>query len=143
MAIVKIELKCAKCGNTFTHRHECYNRAAAESYQEWAINNIDTCPECYHAEKRETEKAERAEAVAAAATALSDAGVELVQLTGSYKQIAWAADIRAKICGKAAVKNPKPEFWKLVNSHAEAKWWIDNRDSAECLSDFVKLLKRA
>lgn len=90
MAIAKIEITCAKCGNTFIHRKECHNRREADSYETWAANNIDTCPECNRKQKADKK-------AAALAAALEKYGFQLPELIGaSDKQIAYAANVRER-----------------------------------------------
>lgn len=90
MAIAKIEITCTKCGNTFIHRKECWNRREADSYESWAISNIDTCPECYRKQKADHKAANLA-------AALEKFGFQLPELTGaSDKQIAYAVSVRER-----------------------------------------------
>ena len=126
MAKAMITIICAACGCEFTHSKSCYNRDGATRYEEWARDHITTCPACYGKAMRAKERAKLDAQTAEANKAIE--GMELSELTGSEKQIAWATDIRARaaaIC-KAAGGNEK--FWELFNSRTEAKWWIDNRD---------------
>lgn len=48
----------------------------------------------------------------------------LPALTGSDKQIAWAADIRER-----ALRLLAPERAQQLRPETSAKWWIDNRNS--------------
>lgn len=90
MAIAKIEITCTKCGNTFVHRKECFNRREADSYESWAVNHIDTCPDCYRKQKA-------AQKAATLAAALEKFGFQLPELTGaSDKQIAYAVSVRER-----------------------------------------------
>lgn len=50
----------------------------------------------------------------------------LPALTGSDKQIAWAAAIRER-----ALRLVSPECAAKVRPETSAKWWIDNRNSLE------------
>lgn len=50
--------------------------------------------------------------------------LRIPRLKGTDKQIAWASDIRKKI---AAMRN----FQKIVEEHAYAAWWIENKDRFE------------
>lgn len=67
---------------------------------------------------------------------------ELPSLTGSDKQIVWAADIRAKFCEACKIlkdmsngKEDEPHIKSLLDfldettKNTDAKFWIDNRDS--------------
>lgn len=85
MAIAKLECMCCRCGNTFIIRREFRNRSEANNWIEWSKthNNYDLCSECY---RKEQDKA-----IAEKADALN-----MPELTGTPKQIAWAEKIRAK-----------------------------------------------
>lgn len=90
MAIAKIDLICKKCGGEFEVRKSCTNRAAADSYEAWAVDHIIACPAC-------TAKARRAEQTAAIAEKLAAHKLELPTITGvSDKQISFADDLRTK-----------------------------------------------
>lgn len=58
MAVALVNCKCEVCGKEFTHKHNCTNRSEAERYEEWAVDNITVCPECYRKEQRELAIAE-------------------------------------------------------------------------------------
>lgn len=90
MARVKINCKCELCGEKFTHIKTKYNREQADSYEEWAKENITICPDCY-----------KANAEAEAKKTASEKA-ELPVLTGTEKQIAYAEKLRAKIVSKAS-----------------------------------------
>ena len=80
-----------------------------------------------------------------------------VELQGSEKQVNWANQIRTQLTNIIERKNTDPELtqmriadgWsqefadlcdnyemqvKAVNSHPDAKWWIDNRQRFTSLS---------
>lgn len=64
---------------------------------------------------------------------------EMADLTGTEKQVAWASKIRAQAV-KMATKaddelSTRTEFWDMINSETEARWWIDNREEFGNLSD--------
>lgn len=105
MSISQIEAVCEHCGRTFKHRHKCYNRDAAESYTEWAKENVTICPECYKEIQRETE-CKRIEGLT------KDMPVT-AELTGTEKQIKWAKDIRAKALSFVVDKSPNKHFGTL------------------------------
>lgn len=88
MAQVKIEIICSDCGKPFVHTKICRNRDAAESYEEWARENVTTCPACYACQRRAAERAEQARA--------DVSGIEFSALQGSTAQIRWAEDIRIR-----------------------------------------------
>ena len=139
MARVKIEIICKLCGNSFIHEKKCYNRTAAESYEEWAIDNIDTCPSCYYKQKKAEEERKKAEEAASFSESMK--GVELSELVGTEKQIKWASDIRYHAVGNILKYGPSPEFFVLVNSKTDSKWWIENRDYFVYPDIFCKLLR--
>lgn len=51
MAKAKATCKCSKCGATFTKTKIVANRAAAYSWEAWAEEHFDLCPDCYEAQK--------------------------------------------------------------------------------------------
>lgn len=78
---------------------------------------------------------------------------DLPELTGSQKQIKWAEDIREEYIGKyqkevafklsndgrgkGDVKGCAPVLEavsNVTNAHAEAKWWIENRNSLTAIT---------
>lgn len=59
---------------------------------------------------------------------------DLPELTGTYKQVAWARKIRANILFhlKYLVDNLNPDLlvhFNAIREQEEAKYWIDDRDS--------------
>ena len=46
---------CSTCGKEFTKTKQCKNRAEADSFEQWAKENIDTCPDCYRKWARDFE----------------------------------------------------------------------------------------
>lgn len=90
MAIAKITLTCSECGCTFTHRKECFNRREADNYESWAVNHIDTCPDCHRKQKADQK-------AATLAAELEKHGFNLPEVTGaSDKQIAYAVRVRER-----------------------------------------------
>ncbi len=88
MAKASVKIVCKTCGCEFRHEKVCTNRAAADSYEAWAQENITICPKCW-AETKQEEEGQKRDAVAAE--------LNLPQITeGSEKQIAWAEKIRAE-----------------------------------------------
>lgn len=97
-------------------------------------------------------RAEQAAAAKAAAAQVQESGLQLVALTGSPKQIAWAETIRGNTF--AAIEAERQEFERVgqINGHsldelrssptaaqiertrqvlagkADARFWIDNRE---------------
>lgn len=130
---------CKKCGATFEKTTFKRNRREADSWEEWAVNTFDTCPECEH-----EENAKRAAAIAEEAKANG-----LPALTGTPKQVVWAEqlrstkmeefqkiseyakeeiaeDLKANDFGVDKVEYADIAFQNI--SHKDmASWWIDNR----------------
>lgn len=128
MALAIATCTCKTCGKTFEYRATKYNRREADSFVAWAVDHIDTCPDC----KKAAAAAQRAADNAAAAA--DSAARNWPALTGSEKQIAWATTIRKEIIDKFASKM-RPEYLDLYNTCAAelmaektaASWWIDMR----------------
>lgn len=54
MARARVRLVCKKCGKTFTaQKKECNNRRDADSWVEWAEENITLCPDCENQKYKE------------------------------------------------------------------------------------------
>lgn len=142
MAMAIVDLVCKECGNHFQHRKECYKRSDADSYEEWAKQNITLCPECLRAAARQKQEDQAAKL---------EQENELPALEGSEKQVAWAVSIRAKafaasLCAdysreeiSAAMEELKTDTdatakerheietaWRIL-TETSAKWFIDNR----------------
>lgn len=77
---------CKICGCSFEKTAIKRNRSEADSWVIWAVDYYDTCPACLD----EQTKRRAEESISTAA------GRGLPALTGSYKQVAWAEDIRTK-----------------------------------------------
>lgn len=60
MAIARVTLTCSKCGKQFEVTAKKRNRRECDSFEAWAADNIDTCPDCrkkeYAAEKEKERK---------------------------------------------------------------------------------------
>lgn len=140
MAQARIEIICTECGCKFTHRKNCYNRDAATKYEEWAAENITICPECYGKQKRAEERARLDKQTEEAKEA--SAGIELPELTGTEKQIAWAKDIRARAVKMFVDAKANDGAWKLFSNRTEAHWWIENREYCDNTKCSVRLLAR-
>jgi len=126
MAKAMITIICAVCGHEFRHSKTCYNRDDATRYEDWARDNITTCPECYAKAQRAKERAKLDAQTAEAQQTLE--GMTLSDLTGTDKQIAWATDIRVRAAATCKVAGGNEKFWAMFNGMTDAKWWIDNRD---------------
>lgn len=124
MAKATIEIRCAECGAIFTHSKTCYNREQANSYEEWAKDNITICPECFKAQKA-------AEKLSKILAWLGNE--ELPALTGSEKQIAWTEKIRLEKLDYLKTIIPSTEknqklLSEILSKATESRFWIDNRD---------------
>jgi hypothetical protein len=134
MARVKIILVCEECGQEFTHIHNCYNRDAADSYEEWAKENITVCPECYKKAQRSKERVQEDATAENVDSWIKSEGFELSDLAGTEKQVAWAKKIRLNgINCLYEIRNKFPkdkwaDVWKHLNKYNTAKYWIDNRE---------------
>lgn len=124
MAIATATCTCEKCSKRFEVRVTRRNRADANSFEEWAAENITVCPDCKQAEK---------DAAAEAAANKALAPYTLPALDGTPKQIAWAEKLRKsrllawlKELGEDVEESAIQ--W-VLNRHADARWWIDHRDA--------------
>ena len=130
MAKATATCTCATCGKTFEVIAYKSNSRGARSFEAWAAENITECREC--ADKRIAQK--RADDSASAMTEATENGWPA--LTGSEKQIAWAASIRKSLIDENAERYTRPELVRLfsicveelVNAHTTASWWIDHRE---------------
>lgn len=103
------------CGHE--ESHSLFGSFAAEIDRQVAQLTKRICPEC--------QKLARASALEAAADAIG--GLDLHELHGSARQIAWANDIRAKrITELIKAKATRPTIEKVA-AISNAQWWIDNR----------------
>jgi len=85
------------------------------------------CPECYEKERLEKIEKENAEAIQ------KSKELELPELTGTEKQIAWANALRIKFLEKASdLKGNQEKIEKttqyIIANKTKASWYIDNRD---------------
>ena len=140
MSIAKIPIVCRSCGKAFEARSTQRNSAAARSWEAWAREHMDTCPECYAREKREKEL----EAVKA--KALEWMGDHfLPELTGTPRQIAWAEDLRysriAEIAERYRPDQAADWFWRWIEGADSAQKWIECRDMIT--REFLKMVKEA
>ena len=123
MAKAEVKCTCKKCGSEFVKVAYKHNRPEAESWEAWAKDYFDICPDCLKAEK-----------AAPAVEMIGDA-----ELTGSPKQIAWATDIRVSLIQKSIEfsKNFTPGQDELIKScfdwiignKTDSRFWIDNRNA--------------
>lgn len=155
MAKATAHCTCKTCGATFYKSTVKSSRSQADRWEEWAIGYYDECPNCYHERiEMEREKEEKL------ASEVADE-MELAELKGSDKQVAWALRIR-----KAFIEDMEKEFEQLtkilekkkakgsssleraeesyneitrtydfiLSNKDSASWWIDRRnDSARSI----------
>jgi hypothetical protein len=100
------------------------------------------CPECYAAKKKADKDAQITSQRTQTPQTEAKVPLDLPDLTGTDKQIAWARDIRAQYLQalqarglkwdavKANADHPKvrPELDKLLTT--DAKWWINHRTAS-------------
>lgn len=133
----------AKYDITFSCGHEgtiCLT--GPHTMREWRIKKEEEnglCPACEEIRNAQL-KAERLEQIAKqnAESAAKSAELELPELTGSEKQVAWANTIRLEILEKLEelakhVRNEEGkaifmEYVEYVASQTEARWFIDARN---------------
>jgi len=150
MAKASIYLTCKKCGEEFWHGKKCYNSSDARNYEDWAKENVDTCPKCWKADQDVKKLAEREKQSAENEKSATECPWTLPKLEGSEKQIKWANDIRNNLIAQmisskakfdaleAVTKGDIPEGMSEVTAQAikefysdvhnkSSKWWIDNR----------------
>lgn len=127
MAKAEITYTCKVCGKQAKASAIKCNRAEAERWQEWAKDAYDLCPECYAKAAKEEHEARVQTDMEAFSSATT---VELAQLTGTPKQIAWAESIRRDRISELVRNYPnvdKDRVATVLNHKTSASWWIDNR----------------
>ena len=136
MAKATVICTCPKCGSEFKKEKFCNNRSEANDWEHWMRTNYTgLCYECWDAEKKEADAAKTDEFAA------QHSG--LPALNGSEKQIAWAAKIRRDALTALESFTPTQNedmykaFCEWVASHAECRWWIDNREKLDRGTDKV------
>ena len=116
-----------KCGHTETKQLFGPTKDRYKKIEWWQENCV--CSECY--KKQQLEKAEKYEKEN-----------NLIELTGSEKQIKWAKSIRKDTLeyiqsmfksqymfrDDEYIKYIQPAVVDFWNEKTEAKWWIDHRD---------------
>lgn len=132
MAKAKLEVVCKCCGEKFTIERTFSSRKEADSWLEWADGSIDTCKEC---RKKEEE--------AKIDMKLSEKGIELSELEGSEKQIAWAEKIRKSVVRDFLNRDVSDKFWNLLNSVTEAKFWIENVRINAVSVEFISIVQES
>lgn len=86
MPIARVRLVCRKCGTEFEHGKMCANKADAENYEAWAVENITLCVNCHLKMLQKKRDAELEKALG---------GATLPEIHGvSEKQTRYATDLR-------------------------------------------------
>lgn len=143
MAKATARCTCKKCGKIFTKTAIRHTREQADSWETWAANNFDICPECEAKERANT-------AEELAKQAASDG---LPKLLGTVNQCIWAEQLRGELIdkmSKATVEAEKKLLTKdgedaakykanmldvsaawewILKNRKNAAWWIENRDT--------------
>ena len=138
--------RCKTCGEEFKKETVKRNRTEADSWEEWAQNYYDECPDCYQKRIQAERDAANEEAAGFAKEA------ELPELIGTEKQVAWANKIRWDLyestqdtldkameiiqSGRNPERREKRQraydecvlFSKWIFSKTEASFWIDHRE---------------
>lgn len=126
MAVGNANCKCKECGKSFIVSRRCANRTDANNFEKYAEVMYDVCPECYKKQQIELRK----QRIAKETEMLKEktAEIELPELSGSEKQIAWANTIRAKyVCTALQLNKLRTPLLDWIRSKLKAAWWIDNR----------------
>lgn len=129
-----------------------------ERKAEWHFSGL--CPECYKKKQEEERNYANKEA------AEKSAEMELPELTGTEKQVAWANTLRIKAidslnsrCNKIEVslkekgldaipgeeigmKEVYDSVQHFIQSHTDARYWIDTRDEGINLKNIVSEYKK-
>lgn len=136
MAKAMATCKCATCGCEFTKMTVKPNRREADSWETWAANYYDECDNC----RQKRLAAEREEESRKAAEDARE--LNLPELKGSEKQVAWAERIRMEFIQSAdkqireVAECPRSSrmsvsdlesFKEWILKKTEASWWIDKR----------------
>ncbi len=139
MAKARVIIVCKKCGEKFTWSKDCSNREEANKAEEWAVKNIEECPDCTFKAKIKYENQKAQE--------LTEE-LQLPKLEGSEKQIAWANTIRIKFIDcynnlltstKKQDKIKKQTFQKIIKNKIHTRFWINNRNETfdKLVEDFM------
>jgi len=122
------------CGHVV--RHQIYGKVSErENKASWLAEK--PCTECWKAEQEAKRAEENARALGQAKI------LELPELTGTPKQVAWATTIRAKALEGLEKELAKPNLApQIVAVETSAKWWIENRTfiglAPDCLAALDK-----
>lgn len=118
MALARTDIVCEECGNTFTYRKKCANRKDADYVEEWAMENITLCPECYKKLQKEN-------------IAYQNEKDGFPPLIGSEKQNSWAETIRRDfydlMINKANTSEDLAFLQYIIKTVNESSVWIENR----------------
>lgn len=146
MAKATATCTCRVCGATFDVSAVKRNRRDADSWESWAVQHYDECPECREARIQ----AQRAEENKKAAEAAHEMGYP--ELIGTLKQVAWATTIRDKVITSLREFYFDPQrggslpeagrifegIKKILFGHTLAGWWIEKmRDASDSKSEIA------
>lgn len=142
MAKAKAICTCKTCGQKFEKTTIKRNVSEATSWEEWAQNYYDECDDCYR-KRIQAEREEESRKAAEDAKSLN-----LPELKGSEKQVAWAESIRMEAVEKLQARidyikelaasgrehhikmyDEVVKFQKWILTKDEARFWIDVRAS--------------
>ena len=130
MAKATAECTCKTCKKIYTATKICRNRADADNWEQWATEHYGECPECYKARKQ----AEQEEANEQAAQESREK--QWPELSGSPKQVTWATTIRKAKIDELMAREPTGTGLRyitwIIQTHTDAKYWIDNREWSLC-----------
>ena len=109
------------CGHGQAH---CLTGFASQQERKARWLQTTKCRTCFIADKQSEQ------AASAARDGAATAHLELPPLTGSERQVAWAATIRAGRLASLVGSSAAADTDTLQTCHAvtDAKWWIDHRN---------------
>ena len=151
MAKARATCKCKHCGATFEKTNKLYNRKAADSWEAWAIEYFDLCPECYAKEQSE-KMMDGAEIVEMHYSEYKNKYSNKKTVPNSYNRetktikviIRTAEEIKEEKFAKKAlaekrVNASKSDIFKSAHRHARAMRKANpNMSYRECLSQSLK-----
>ena len=160
MARARVDLTCDVCGREYTATKICYNRSAADSWEDYMRYSADSvCPQCFGEQQRAFREEEKAQHSAAAAAFAAKVGWP--KLTGSEKQVQWAETLRKEVFDKVNhgaghctykgeritkdnVKAAGQDVMKYFETVTSAKLYIDNHERSaqkwlDAIESFIAL----
>lgn len=145
---MKMSFICEDCKKEYSR--ETYtardSKNTKEFWKERAGTEYGLCYDCYKKLKEE----EKAKASAEAAAKAKE--INLPELQGSEKQVAWAEKLRIEMLSfferyaqeryVQARQETYDTFMEAAQKENRAKWWIDNRFDFLSVSDFVVFMEK-